>query len=614
MSFGQTCSIDSSISCKYDPDSCPGSDEIIYTVTCNCVDTPEDGTSGQFICASAFFACPPEEEVKVTCPSTLPDTNDPCDGPTTCRYNAFSCPGSDDISFIDTCDCVQNAPDGPFLSVCASARIMCPPTATPSVCPVDAPSTGGDCMIDETIECSYDPFGCPGSTDNGVFLTKCQCDNGNFICSAAGVNCDDDDDKVPPTPVNPVTSCPDKAPNFGDACEGSCRYSPFSCPGSDDIEFTTKCECVQDSPDAPFYNVCVISLSVCGPTTEPSVCPVSAPLNREDCTAEQADTVCKYDPFGCPGSTDDAVFLTNCDCVDGKYICSQALPICEESDDSGASFNGICFSGESLVEVQGSTTTEDRLIPMKDLRIGDMVRTAAAGNGADVYESVYSFGHYAPDTIGDFLEIHFAEADIVTSPPLQISPKHMVAVKSHGFVPASSLKIGDQVVGENDTDLIVSSIQAGVKALGVFAPFTPSGTIMVNGVVSSSFVAMRSSDKISVFLSIGSVEITHQWVAHSFEFPHRAVCHYMGKCPNEMYDEHGISVWVSAPHKASQWLLNDEQSTVFKVLVLSILLVVLFAFAVLELLFLRPMSVVFLVVVVYKLLLHGEGVAKSKAL
>ena len=234
----------------------------------------------------------------------------------------------------------------------------------------------------------------------------------------------------------------------------------------------------------------------------------------------------------------------------------------------------FCFSGESLVDVKGKGS-----IQMKNLKIGDMVQT-----GNSEYEQVYSFGHYAPDMLAQFLQVHVEDA----LTPLSISSDHMVFVKSRGgFVPASDLKEGDQLVDGAGNELSVASIDKKDKVLGVFAPFTPSGKIVVNDILASSFVAMDSK------LTIGGAEFSNQWIARTFEFPHRVACHYMGQCPNEVYDEDGISMWVSTPHKIGQWLLT--QNSLLRNMFFASLVAVLSVFAVVEALFVYPASLVIFV-------------------
>lgn len=229
---------------------------------------------------------------------------------------------------------------------------------------------------------------------------------------------------------------------------------------------------------------------------------------------------------------------------------------------------GICFSGDSTVIVEGKGITK-----MQQLEIGDMVDV-----GKGQFEAVYSFGHYNPYTREEFLEIT-ANKSI-----LRITPNHMIWEKSRGFIPASNLGKGDQLVDSAGEEVPVKSIRRAV-ALGAFAPFTPSGQIVVSGVVASSFIAFESQPTMTVV----GIKLSYHWIAHTFEFPHRVICDSFWTCPNETYDEHGISTWVSTPFKVAHWLLKRE--TTLQNLLLFVCILMLSMFAVVEACLFNPLVV-----------------------
>ena len=206
---------------------------------------------------------------------------------------------------------------------------------------------------------------------------------------------------------------------------------------------------------------------------------------------------------------------------------------------------GLCFSGASLVDVQGKGQ-----VPLNEVQIGDKIHV-----GHNKFEPIYSFGHRDEKKVGDFLKISSS-----TPEALELSPDHMIYTKlSNGFVPASHLKVGDTIVDGMGQDLVVKSIRA-TQALGVYAPFTPSGTIVVNNVLASSFVAFEGK----VSLEIGWMSVSYQWLAHTFEMPHRMVCYHLGSCPLEQYNEEGISTWVVMPHHAAMWLSEQPDGSLLK--------------------------------------------------
>jgi hypothetical protein len=212
----------------------------------------------------------------------------------------------------------------------------------------------------------------------------------------------------------------------------------------------------------------------------------------------------------------------------------------------------FCFSGENSVDVKGRGT-----IPMASLQLGDEVLV-----GSGKYEAVYSFGHRHETTEAYFL--HFLPSG------LELSADHMVKVGGH-YIPAAAVRVGDLFeTATPSTLMLVESIET-VKRKGVYAPFTMSGTIMVNNVKASSYVSFQGSDR----LMIGGWRTpwTCQWLAHMSQGPHRMWIRLFG-IGEEVYAEDGMSAWIHLPHGLGQWYL--EQSSI----VMLVLLVPILAFSV----------------------------------
>jgi len=134
---------------------------------------------------------------------------------------------------------------------------------------------------------------------------------------------------------------------------------------------------------------------------------------------------------------------------------------------------------EPTVEVK-----EKGIVTMESLSIGDLIKV-----GPDQFEPVYSFGHLDPTTFGEFLEVQTETGDTI-----QLSEHHMIETDKDGnFVPASMLQINESVIFVNNKaqNSLVKSINK-IKYHGLYAPFTPSGKLLVNGISVSSFISLSN--------------------------------------------------------------------------------------------------------------------------
>jgi hypothetical protein len=298
------------------------------------------------------------------------------------------------------------------------------------------------------------------------------------------------------------------------------------------------------------------------PSSLPSVAPSSAPSSAPSTEPSSA-------PSAGPSSSPSSAPSSSPSDLPSGSSSSSGDGLDPLTDD------GTCFSGDMTVQVQNEGEKK-----MKDLKLGDMVKTSA---DHDRFEPVYSFGHRDATSLGDFLQFKTATTT------LEMSKDHMVFVSGRS-IPARMVKVGDKF----DDDAVVEMIFNVVRK-GVFAPFTPSGTILVNGVKASTYISFQSSPVVK----IGSFEtpLTYQWVAHAFEFPHRFYCNYFCQCLNEEYNEHGISVWVAEPLKMGRWLLN--QSSIMIAVLLTPAVGVLVLFSALEILIGSPMLYAGLVAIWY---------------
>lgn len=222
----------------------------------------------------------------------------------------------------------------------------------------------------------------------------------------------------------------------------------------------------------------------------------------------------------------------------------------------------ICFPGNMQVEVKGRG-----MVSMKHVKIGDVVKSSDDGS---CYSKVYSFGHYQPEAMGEYLQLYYVTPkEATTKHSLQISRDHMVFVDNRRSVPASSLKVGDEILLETGRPARIVKI-ATVQSRGAYAPFTESGSIVVNGVVASNYIAMLDDDHVLLPFPC----MSHHWLAHASQAPHRLYCRLFA-CQNETYTANGISTWVDAPYRA--WRGVRQQGGVLVQLLLLLVLLPMFA-------------------------------------
>merc|ERR1719187_1066744 len=135
-----------------------------------------------------------------------------------------------------------------------------------------------------------------------------------------------------------------------------------------------------------------------------------------------------------------------------------------------------CFPGSSQVRL---TTGDSRL--MADLKTGDSIITIMDGKLTSTKVLGFMYKKYGS---GAYLTIHTEDGNKVS-----LSGTHVMFVNNYEDVMAENVNIGDLVIikdGNNVTKSRVVNIEAGEKE-GAYVPLTEHGTLLVDGVLCSSF-------------------------------------------------------------------------------------------------------------------------------
>jgi len=149
-----------------------------------------------------------------------------------------------------------------------------------------------------------------------------------------------------------------------------------------------------------------------------------------------------------------------------------------------------CFPGQAEVKIQ-----DQGLVKINSLQVGDRVLVESSSSGKLVYEPVLSFIHSGGvGAKSEFLTIQHSTGS------LRVSANHVLFVASaFGRVDKAAERIveGDEllVVPAGASELAapsrVLSVTREVSNLGMYAPLTPSGKVVVDGTVASNYATIH---------------------------------------------------------------------------------------------------------------------------
>ncbi|CAB9502807.1 Peptidyl-Asp metalloendopeptidase [Seminavis robusta] len=192
-----------------------------------------------------------------------------------------------------------------------------------------------------------------------------------------------------------------------------------------------------------------------------------------------------------------------------RWVCGENATACEAYQDVSRFVNGFfCFAPHMTVQLEG----QEQPTEMKDLRVGDRVLSAGS-NGVPSYQTIYSINHYDPKTPTEFLQLHVLQDEMNSATMLELSAFHMVYLKGKDNpVPARQIQAGDYVhvffeYTNMTAELTIQSswppsaahsyarVESVKKVIrkGFFNALTESGTIVVNGVATSTYASILSA-------------------------------------------------------------------------------------------------------------------------
>ena len=184
-----------------------------------------------------------------------------------------------------------------------------------------------------------------------------------------------------------------------------------------------------------------------------------------------------------------------------------------------------------------------------------------AGNDNVRYEKIYAFAHYKrnSDSPTDFYRLHTFPYNRMRK-PLEITGQHMVYL--HGKqnpIRADSLKVGDVLRGDHYTGLTVTKIQR-VKRYDNYAPLTPHGTILVDGIVASSYISLQKNAREHIELGESGFEvrISQRVMVHMFLSPFRNYCLGFSSDLCRTYNDDGLPPYVAFGLKLADWGIAQD--------------------------------------------------------
>jgi hypothetical protein len=152
---------------------------------------------------------------------------------------------------------------------------------------------------------------------------------------------------------------------------------------------------------------------------------------------------------------------------------------------SGGSEQG-CFPADATVQVNSDGLISS--VALRDVRVGELVAVGDAKSGTTWFSRLLTEFHTPSEHSAPNVEYLMITHEYGT---MNLTAGHGIATLEHGFVPAGKVNVGDSLLSAATDDSLrtsrVLSLRT-VQKIGMFGPLTWSGTIMVDGVLASSYM------------------------------------------------------------------------------------------------------------------------------
>lgn len=163
---------------------------------------------------------------------------------------------------------------------------------------------------------------------------------------------------------------------------------------------------------------------------------------------------------------------------------------------------GTCFPSDANVELASGA-----VIPIRSLKIGDNVRTGPAS-----FSKVFMFTHKDENTLNYFVRIQGRSGHFI-----ELSDGHYIPANGE-MRAARKVKVGDLIMLADGTETNVASVST-VRKRGLHNPQTVDGSILVNGIVSSTYTeAIRPQAAAALLLPVRAAFVSGIWHAPFQDF------------------------------------------------------------------------------------------------